>query len=278
MDLRALRYFIAAVDAGSITAAAELCHVAQPSISLAINKLEDELGTQLLARSKKGVSTTVAGQELYLRGQRLLAESASLVAHFREQQPLPGLAINLAVVLSLPRMRKLLSRFKELGEHYQLELSSANPEALLQVTSEDQVPRDYRFQLLWEDEYCLLLPLSHPLSGQQQLRLADLMALPLIERSFCERSGLWQHFIAATGFSPRISAQTDSEEWALALVEAGVGACIAPAPCQAEQYRIKVLPLTAIHGMPRVGRRLGLAWSPLLPEDVRQFLETVTRL
>ncbi len=83
-------------------------------------------------------------------------------------------------------------------------------------------------------------------------------------------------FIASTGFTPRISTQTDSEEWAMALVEAGIGACIAPAPCQAEQYRIKVLPLSDIKGMPTVGRRLGLAWSPLLPVDVAQFLAALT--
>ena len=72
MDLRSLRYFVSAVEKGSISAAAEFCHIAQPSISHAINQLESEFDFRLLVRSKKGVSLTQQGGRLLFTRQAII--------------------------------------------------------------------------------------------------------------------------------------------------------------------------------------------------------------
>ena len=72
MDLRSLRYFCAAAEAGSLTAAAERCHVAQPSISNAVAQLEQEFALRLFSRSKKGVTLTPEGEAFYQEAARLL--------------------------------------------------------------------------------------------------------------------------------------------------------------------------------------------------------------
>lgn len=64
MDLRGLRYFVAAAEQGSITAASERCHVAQPYIANAISQLEQEFGLRLFTRGKRGVALTPDGQRL----------------------------------------------------------------------------------------------------------------------------------------------------------------------------------------------------------------------
>ena len=65
MELRQLRYFVTAAELGSISKAAEMCRVAQPSISQQLGMLEADLGVRLLQRSSRGVKLTADG-ELWL--------------------------------------------------------------------------------------------------------------------------------------------------------------------------------------------------------------------
>ena len=63
MPLRHLRYFVAAVEEGSLTAAAEhRLHTSQPSLSRQIRDLERQIGVELLSRSVNGVELTAAGK------------------------------------------------------------------------------------------------------------------------------------------------------------------------------------------------------------------------
>lgn len=76
MNLRALRYFVAIADAGSVTAAAAAVNVAQPALTRQLRELEADLGVQLLLRLPRGVRLTPAGVTLYQSAQRMLAEAA----------------------------------------------------------------------------------------------------------------------------------------------------------------------------------------------------------
>jgi LysR family nitrogen assimilation transcriptional regulator len=75
MDLRALRYFVAAADAGSLNAASAAISIAQPAITRQIRQLEQDLGVDLLLRTSRGVHLTPAGVTLYTAAQRMLAEA-----------------------------------------------------------------------------------------------------------------------------------------------------------------------------------------------------------
>jgi LysR family nitrogen assimilation transcriptional regulator len=76
VNLRALRYFVAIADAGSVSAAAPVVSIAQPALSRQLRELESALGTRLLLRSSRGVRLTPAGITFYESAQRILAESA----------------------------------------------------------------------------------------------------------------------------------------------------------------------------------------------------------
>ena len=80
MDLRSLRYFCAAAEAGSLTAAAERCHVAQPSISNAVAQLEQEFALRLFSRSKRGVTLTPEGEAFYQGHLAKVMEDAAIAA------------------------------------------------------------------------------------------------------------------------------------------------------------------------------------------------------
>jgi len=78
MNLRTLRYFVAIVDAGSLSAAAQAISIAQPALSRQLRELEREMGQPLLIRGTRGVRLTAAGLTLYESSQRMLAEAARL--------------------------------------------------------------------------------------------------------------------------------------------------------------------------------------------------------
>ena len=72
MELRHVRYFVAAAEELSFRRAAERLHVSQPALSVQIQQLEDELGTALLDRDRHHVALTPAGKVFLDHGRRLL--------------------------------------------------------------------------------------------------------------------------------------------------------------------------------------------------------------
>src|SRR4051794_23179920 len=74
MTLQQLEYFLAAVQRGSFSAAADSLHMAQPSLSEQVRRLEAELGVELFTRVGRGLQLTDAGRALRPHAERVLAE------------------------------------------------------------------------------------------------------------------------------------------------------------------------------------------------------------
>src|SRR6202166_3509878 len=89
MELRHLRYFVAVVEEGSLTTAAEhRLHTSQPSLSRQIRDLEDQVGAELLSRSVNGVELTAAGKAFLNHARLALAQvDAAVEAARRASQP-----------------------------------------------------------------------------------------------------------------------------------------------------------------------------------------------
>lgn len=101
MDLRSLRYFIAVVDAGSLSKAAAALYVAQPALTAQVKKLEGELGAQLLERSHAGVTPTPVGLALYHDARRLLSDAEAMQARVRRSSASPEGSVTVAVPFML---------------------------------------------------------------------------------------------------------------------------------------------------------------------------------
>src|SRR5512139_1818801 len=76
MDLRLLRYFLAIVDTGSVTAASRELYVAQPSLSRQLRRLEADLDLQLFTRADKRLVLTAAGREFVPIARDLITRAA----------------------------------------------------------------------------------------------------------------------------------------------------------------------------------------------------------
>src|SRR3954452_6350119 len=90
MTLQQLQYFLAAVEHGSFTAAAESLHMAQPSLSEQIRRLEDELGVTLFQRAGRGLVLTEAGRGLRPHAERVIADVEAARASVVEVRELRG--------------------------------------------------------------------------------------------------------------------------------------------------------------------------------------------
>src|SRR5919202_7107541 len=90
MTLQQLIYFLAAVEHGSFSAAADALHMAQPSLSEQIRRLEAELGVPLFARVGRGLTLTEAGRLLLPHAERTLADAQAAAESVREVRDLSG--------------------------------------------------------------------------------------------------------------------------------------------------------------------------------------------
>lgn len=97
MDLRSLRYFIAVLEAGSLSRAAGTLYIAQPALTAQIKKLEAELGAQLFERSHAGVTPTPAGLQLYEDARRLLSDADAVRERIQRLPQGPEGSVTVAV-------------------------------------------------------------------------------------------------------------------------------------------------------------------------------------
>lgn len=237
MDFRQLKYFVAIVDAGSLSKAAERLCVAQPSLSQQVAGLETELRTQLLVRSHQGVKPTEAGRALYLCARDVLRQMAQIplavqVSGTESGQVAIGLPTSVAVVFALPLYEYVRRRYPGIRLHivegmsgYLAELL-ANGRLDMAILFRETETRGVSVQPLFEENLYAFGALEgiEPGADVPLRRLAGVpLVLPgpgnglrlLIERAF-----------AREGVEPEVVADIDSLPTMLAIARRGGGVTI----------------------------------------------------
>ncbi|HKE19544.1 MAG TPA: LysR family transcriptional regulator [Kofleriaceae bacterium] len=253
MDIRELRYFIAAFEERSVTAAARRCTVSQPSVSAAIASLEAELGAVLFVRHKKGVSPTAAGERLYPVARRIAEEELAARSLFRQPQRARRITLGLMRTLDIARTLDIIAPLTR-DPDLHVRLVGADQACDARVVSKIMVADGEEFAPLWVERYVVALPARHPLAARERVRGADLVGARLIDRCYCEYADLFARA------SPRfdVVAIAPSEEWALAMVGAGLGIAILPEGVVARRSEgVVVRPIADAE----VTRQVGLAYG-----------------
>ena len=266
MDIRELRYFAAVFAERNLTAAAKRLFISQPSISTAITNLEAELGTALFIRHKKGVVPTAAAEQFYAIARRIIDEADAAKNLFRTRATRQELKLGLMRTLDIPRTIALLKPLTE-SPDVTLRLVGANEAADGRIISKGMAHTDEHFLSLWSERYVVALPPSHPLTLKDRLRPQDLAGIAMIDRCHCEQSALFDR--APKGETVAIA---ESEDWAMALVAAGVGIAIVPEGVARANGDVAIRELDA-----KVKREVGLAYSASRPprEPLREFIAKV---
>jgi LysR family hydrogen peroxide-inducible transcriptional activator len=265
LDLKSLGYFVAAVDTGSITAAATQCHIAQPSITSAIKKLEDELEVVLLIRKKRGVTVTTDGADLYSTAKSLLQHAESIKNRFKESHVKNTLSIGVSDAISFDYLRQLIELLHGQPKPPEVKvvkegLNNVNQDFDIRLTMDQGVAVNEEFIPCWQDRYCLVMPNDHPLAFKKDLKITDLHEQRFINRAFCDRNSLLVSVLNESNISLNFVAEVDNEEWALSLVESGVGLTIMPIPITQEKNdHCVIFPLEKVQGVQNVERSVGVA-------------------
>lgn len=245
MELRQLKQFVAVAELGSFRLAAERLHMAQPPLSVAIRKLEEELGHVMFVRTSRGTSLTVAGEAI-LRAARTCLHAA---ADIKEQAELASsglsgtLKIGFSGSVAVRILPAIVRSFREQYPQIRLELrEETNAGMLAQVESDalDAVfvrlpttrPHDMLFRVVEDDRFCLAVPRRHSLVKQRSISLSALEGQPFIGYASSPVGGLHAavaRVLQRAGVAPRITQETVQVQTALGLVASGLGVAMVPA-------------------------------------------------
>jgi len=261
MDLRSLRYFVTTVEVGTINGAALRCHVSQPSITMAIAKLEDEFSCTLFRRHRKGCTPTPEGERMYEMAKSLLHHAESIRNEFTRSEPMQRLRLSVDPTIRISAMNEVVDLIKEgASDRIQLELVADGQEADARLTSEPALKSGEQFLPLSKEYYALMLPHDNLLAYQSDLSLTDLDGQAIIERIHCEKQALFDAVVRSTGIHVETVARVDSEEWAQALVGMGLGICFAPLPEDHSDPRFVIRSISTLMTQDLPARWVGLAY------------------
>jgi LysR family hydrogen peroxide-inducible transcriptional activator len=186
MTLTELRYICALAQEQHFGRAAELCHVSQPTLSIALKKLEDELGVALFERAKARVLPTPIGARIVAMAQGVLEQTAAIkdLADADKDQLHGPLALGTLPTIGPYLLPQFIPLLQETASHLALHVEEANQADLIAklrngdldailVTAPLQEP-DIVAQPLFDEPLLLLLPPTHRLAHQGEIRPDDL--------------------------------------------------------------------------------------------------------
>ncbi|NEP00337.1 MAG: LysR family transcriptional regulator [Symploca sp. SIO2E9] len=240
MNLNQLKYFIAVAETGSFTKASVCLFISQPSLSVGIQKLEEELGVRLFERTKKQIYLTSAGKYFQNKAREILNnfEVAKNELRYKNcHQKI--LKIGCLHTLSIASMTRLISNFVKVYSDIVIEQLSGNVVELEKLLDRGDIDLAISVlgdgtylndsQILFQQDYAVAVAKNHPLAEKQSLCFSELDELPYIERLRCEVKDHLQELFTARGIYPRICYRTTQDELCKALVSTGTGVAVMPA-------------------------------------------------
>lgn len=257
-----------------MSAAAKCLHVAQPSMSVSLRNLENELGTQLFDR--KGRNLVINEDGIYLANQVKVIEGvlAESVAALSGRKTDRFSLVNCVHYLPVGDTGSLVNGFRNKYPHYRVRIgfpesalfARSTIDVELLASSEEIDDSDYIF--VGSDRPVLLVPKDHPLSAEHALKLADLANEEFVvaagqgkDNSNEGFDGRTLHYILCgqKGISPQVNCEVQWFNEALNLVDKGVGCCIGYdlSWLAGTSYSFTVKPLTDVSG----GRNIYLHFS-----------------
>ena len=258
MDLRALEYFVAIYENGSLSAASKKKFVAQPSISASLKLLEHNLSTSLFVRHARGVQATHAGEQLYPLAKQLLDQAAAIRDVFSTDATKTPFRLGLIKGLGVARMSDLLGRFTRSVDSLELTLVSQDEPCQARIISRDLQLNNEQFVPMWQEQYQLAIPLDHRLSVIDSINIMDLQDVAFVQRSPCEGWTYLKKALNNANIRVDTRAKIQTIEYALGLVKAGLGCAFIPV--SEVIVKDKYIHFTSIKDL-SISREIGLGYT-----------------
>lgn len=241
MEIYQLKYFIAAASVGSFKLAAENSQVAQPSLSKAIKRLEQEIGGALFVRTNRSVTLTPLGKHIYPEAMRILNDCNRLKRQVTEVKGLRNKSITVGVIPTIAPffLSTVVSRFVESYPTLDLNIREGLTATLLKCASNCETDiallgqtvsnHGLESEVLFTEELFLAVPSKHPLALKPKIQAADLANEKLIcleaghcladqAMDFCQKNNMEMHVVLRSSQLATVQA----------LVMAGLGIALVP--------------------------------------------------
>ena len=163
MDVRHLKAFLAVFEERNITAAAQRLFISQPTLSVTIKQLEEELGATLFVRQPRGVEVSAEARLLYPQARRMVAESEAMSRMFRGREDRVALTLGIEGDIAARHIEAFVRMARQALPNLLLTLEEGcHGDGRLAV--EEMCCEDELFLPLWEESYVMALPVDHPMA------------------------------------------------------------------------------------------------------------------
>jgi len=252
MEFRPLRAFVEVVRQGGFSQAAKTVFATQSTISKAVKQLEDEVGVPLLDRIGHKSVLTAAGEVVYRRGVKLLADRDDLLTELDEIRGLKRgvLRLGLPPVGSSTLFAPLFAVYRQRYPGIEVRLIEHGSDQLEESLRAGEIDfagallpasDDFDWQTVRREPLVALLPSAHPLAARRSVSLADIKDTPFI----LFESGFALHRIILqasrrVGFEPNIVARSSQIDFMIELVGAGLGVAFLPRMIAAQRRSAEI--------------------------------------
>jgi DNA-binding transcriptional LysR family regulator len=269
LDIRRLRYFCELASIGNFTQTAARLSIAQPALSMAIKKLEEEVGLKLINRAERRMTLTSEGQVLF-KHATLILETVQEAE--RELQELKGIDAGVVQfgapsMLSSYYLPGVLAAFKQRYPGVRVNLIEAGTASLQQMLLEgeldlalirtDKAHEQIRVVELFEEEVVACVPRQHHFTQQPQITLEAFCREPLVlfrEGYFLRESV--SHYSRRQQITLDIRFETNLVELLKSLVLQNVGISTGLSMILNQQDELVAIPF-----QPRIPLYIGLGWK-----------------
>lgn len=289
MKLSALRYLVAFADEGSISKAAERCHVSQPTLSVALQNLEAELGVALVERGKGHVTLTDLGWQVVAQARKALDETRriELVAQLGKN-PLAG-DFRLGVIHTIGPylLPELIAAMKQVAPAIRLYIEESMTALLADYLKYGTVdaaivalPFDIpgiETRALYDEPFELVVPKGHPLARRTQVSSSEVRGddVLVLKAGNCFREQVLDA-CPEISHAEGSTHEGHSIETVRCMVASGYGISVLPAGATGGIYRndlVVSIPFEA----PAPSRRVALAWRQgfTRPQAIEAIIKAV---
>ncbi len=272
MNLNELRYAVAVAQERNFRRAAGRCFVTQPALSLAIQKLEGELGVVLFERSRTEVSVTPIGSRIVEQAQRVLEEAGKVneIARQGKDQLVGTLKLGVIFTVGPYLLPDLIPILHKRAPQMPLEVEenlTAHLDVLLRNGRIDAAIIALPFEApnaivrpLYDEPFAVAVPAGHAWAKRAAIKAEELSSekVLLLASGHCFSNQV----VEACPDLPRHGGevlQGNSLETIRNMVASGLGITVLPASADSPRYRsplLKVVPFKT----PAPSRRIALAW------------------
>lgn len=240
MEMHQVRYFLAVCETLNFTRAAEQCHVAQPSLTKAIKKLEEELGGELFRRERSQTHLTDLGQLMKphletIYGASQAAEEEAKGFHALEKAP-----VNLGVMSTIgpAHMIDFLARLRAEIPSIDLTVREARGRDLVDsllageldvaLIGLPDLPDRLDAQPLYSERYTIAFPQGHRFEKLAAVPIGELEGEDYLLRLHCEFMDHFEALGGAGDIGANICYRSEREDWIQAMILARMGCAVMP--------------------------------------------------